>query len=78
MPPNCQQICQCRACYFGCVRGRSKSVQVLFNGTEAVTVLIFDNVDIASPAVLPSNASRNFIPLGPAQDGTQKLRSKAP
>ena len=28
-----------RACYFGCLKGFSKSVQVLFNGIEAVLVL---------------------------------------
>ena len=29
-----------RVCYFGCLRRGSKSVQVLFNGKEAVMVLI--------------------------------------
>ena len=27
-----------RVCYFGCLKGVSKSVQVLFNGTDAVLV----------------------------------------
>ena len=39
-----------RACYFGCLQGCLKSVQVLFNGIEAVMVrTLFDSSEIASP-----------------------------
>ena len=36
---------------FGCSKGLSKSVQVVFHGVEAVMVLSLDNCDIASPVV---------------------------
>ena len=39
-----------RVCYLGCLKQGFKSVQVLFNGIEAVMMLTFDNSDIADPA----------------------------
>ena len=42
-----------RICYFGCLKGRSKSVQVLSNGIGAVVVLtlivLLDISETASP-----------------------------
>ena len=35
-------------CYFGCLKGLSKSVQVVLNGIEAVMVLTFDSAETAS------------------------------
>ena len=42
-PSRCLQVrsgcCKFISSYFGCLEGGSKSVQVLFNGIEAVIVL---------------------------------------
>ena len=40
-----------RACYFGCFRGASKSVEVVLNSIEAVAVLVFIILKITAPVI---------------------------
>ena len=43
-----------RACYFGCLKGVSKSVQVLLNGKGSSYGTDFNNSEIASPVLPPT------------------------
>ena len=45
---------------FGCLKGGSKSVQILFNGKEAAVVLTLSNSDQSEPCRSPTDNYNTF------------------